>query len=111
MENFKSVSFEDFNEVYNCNIVKKAQDNILSIVISMVEVLQRINYNDRYKDLFYSMEQFAKIYSLLPYLDQDSLTELNKVLKGFSYTSDSYENQALIKIRKIIINRQIKESN
>ena len=109
LDNIECISFEDIENTFGITFIDNSQYIFYDFVSETIKELVNLQSDDANEIAFLSMLYVGKVKSLLPYLDYNSLTKLSYQLNDNSY---KYErNSALVKVKKLIIKRQIEESN
>lgn len=99
-----SYSYQEIEDSFKLKFVNNIQDNFYNYIIASLDELANIQCNDKYLLIYTKLFETARIESMLPYLNIDSLNKLICYIGNHDIKYSS--NSALTKIKKLIMKRK-----
>lgn len=99
-----SYSYQDIEDSFKVKFVNNIQGNFYNYIIASLDELANIQSDDKYLLIYTKLFETARIESMLPYLNIDSLNKLISYINNHNIKYNS--NSALTKVRKLIMKRK-----
>lgn len=97
------INLKDLEKAYHTSFVKESVNLSYKYILSSIQELFNIHSDDKYLNVYLTLFEVARIETMLPYLDKDTLIKLSDYLNNLNTKEDNY---ALRRIKKLIKKRK-----